>query len=1124
MDPRRNSYSWFKNGFKRVMALLLCAAILLGLVAPCFAAEEVVKIDSAEALLAFSAKCIDDSYSAQLSFALTADIDLGGRNFKPIPIFSGSFDGKGHTISGFLVEGKSSSTGLFRHISATGSVRNLTVQGSVCPEEDAIEIGILAGKNEGLIENCVIYGNAAGKESIGGAVGINLERGQIKGTVNKAHIKGKKNTGGIAGKNEGSITFCTNEGLINNHNEETYIDTGGIAGWSSGKIQGATNKGEIGYAHNGYNTGGVTGLSGGNIINCANTGAVYGRKDVGGITGQLDPSVSMEYGEKALQRVLDEISPISDLLKEVSNALTDGTKQGVDDFSDFGDRLRDLMDIITDSSRSGIDRTTVFSNDLYDEMLLMNEDVDDLLEYVDDFSMGATKEIAEITDFTALIRKRLETGMNDVDSEIRDHGAEINHSMDSISNEITDIRAAADDIHDELDETSEKIEDVGFSLDTQDYHNSWYFPLNRSFVSISAEMQSIQEIIDEIHRGIEELRYLVNEARWVVKDTATDLREKKRQLGEIADAIEEIDIEKQLDSMEHSMDIIQKESDAIRAQATDMYTGASDAMLETAAKVNEYADQINLSVNRLNNEARTLVALSTVTLSEMNGALKESMTLVNNYVQDSGTELSDTLDALDAEADRAGDAMERVGDTVRDTADALDEKTEALFDQIDRVVDEAEAMEEPEFNIDDAANEKYIEGASGQIVLSSNAGNIEGDTCVAGIAGNVAREFYDDPEEDLAPEELLVDTTAYIRAVIIESKNTGNVTAKLDYAGGILGQSRHGIAAGCINTGNIETTEGSYCGGIAGKSENSIERCYSMTTLSGYGYLGGIAGLGKDMNRNYAMTLVSGESEKVGAIAGDLMDEAEVYSNYFVREEIGGIDNANISGVAMSMSYEQFTALPGIPEEFKHFRISFADGDKTIATIPVRYGATIRTEDIPKVPEREGLSGQWMDFDAENIRRPQVVAPEYVEEKTVLTSEEAPPFLLVEGHFSPDAALNLREFELAPDTLTLPAHYEAVSGYYYTIEGSSAATAGQSLRIRPQNARQTIGVIDGTEVTVAQCQKNGSYLVLDAPENQRFVLLEKKQLSKRILGASTGAGTLGAAALVGMRRKRSGAL
>ena len=118
--------------YKRLLSLLLCVLILAAIPFAAFAdGEEALIIRSVKDFLAFAEACRLDSYSQNLSVSLEADLDLSDCDFQGIPIFAGSFDGKGHRISGLNITVESSAVGLFRYLTESASVRNLRVQGLI---------------------------------------------------------------------------------------------------------------------------------------------------------------------------------------------------------------------------------------------------------------------------------------------------------------------------------------------------------------------------------------------------------------------------------------------------------------------------------------------------------------------------------------------------------------------------------------------------------------------------------------------------------------------------------------------------------------------------------------------------------------------------------------------------------------------------------------------------------------------------------------------------------------------------------------------------------------------------------------------------------------------------------
>ncbi|MBQ3993074.1 MAG: CotH kinase family protein [Bacteroidaceae bacterium] len=91
------------------------------------------EIASAEEFIEFSA-CVSKGYT-DINASLTADIDMSGINLSPIGTeeqpFSGTFDGRGHTISHLIIDRPNETgVGLFGHITAPATIRNLVLDAS----------------------------------------------------------------------------------------------------------------------------------------------------------------------------------------------------------------------------------------------------------------------------------------------------------------------------------------------------------------------------------------------------------------------------------------------------------------------------------------------------------------------------------------------------------------------------------------------------------------------------------------------------------------------------------------------------------------------------------------------------------------------------------------------------------------------------------------------------------------------------------------------------------------------------------------------------------------------------------------------------------------------------------
>ena len=317
---------------KRILCLFFSIFLLASAFLPVLATEEeelpsqvevitTVLIGSAESFLTFAENCRLDSYSQGLQVELLNDLDLSGYDFAGVPIFCGTFLGNGHTISGLSITADGSVVGLFRYLSQEATVKDLTVQGAIAPHGSQTFAGSIAGENAGHIQNCVFQGTITGSDQIGGIAGSNTVTGVIEDCQVRGLVHGDHFIGGIAGSNMGVIRRCINhanvnitpqqnsvelsditlENITNSESANTVTDVGGIAGTNGGVIRDCDNFADIGYKHMGYNIGGIAGSSMGYVVQSQNFGSVSGRKEVGGVVGQMEPVTQIVFTTDTLQ-------------------------------------------------------------------------------------------------------------------------------------------------------------------------------------------------------------------------------------------------------------------------------------------------------------------------------------------------------------------------------------------------------------------------------------------------------------------------------------------------------------------------------------------------------------------------------------------------------------------------------------------------------------------------------------------------------------------------------------------------------------------------------------------------------------------------------------------------------
>ena len=220
---------------------------------------------------------------------LDANKDLvSGKDFIPwTPIgtsdvpYTGTFDGKGYTISGLYFNNPTSYyVGLFGCIGANGKISNVGVLDSYF-QFRALGGGVCGMNKNGELQNCsnssTVICNM--QDGTGGVCGYN-SKGTVRDCKNTGSVRGKATLGGVCGVNSyGTITNCFNEGTVSV--TVTSANVGGVCGNNySGTIKCSYNTASVSGQE--Y-VGGVCGAKyGGTITNC------YYLSDtaIGGINGK----------------------------------------------------------------------------------------------------------------------------------------------------------------------------------------------------------------------------------------------------------------------------------------------------------------------------------------------------------------------------------------------------------------------------------------------------------------------------------------------------------------------------------------------------------------------------------------------------------------------------------------------------------------------------------------------------------------------------------------------------------------------------------------------------------------------------------------------------------------------
>ena len=155
--------------------------------------------------------------------------------------YTGTIDGGNYTLTGLLIRGYATFQGFVGYLGEGGKVKNLTFKDAkVLAFYDCV--GIVAGQNRGIVENCHTTGNSLINIFeyiddvicyVGGIVGFN--DGMISACINNAEINadGITRIGGVVGLSSQNdvVIACGNTAMVN---DEKY--SGGIVGENSGTV------------------------------------------------------------------------------------------------------------------------------------------------------------------------------------------------------------------------------------------------------------------------------------------------------------------------------------------------------------------------------------------------------------------------------------------------------------------------------------------------------------------------------------------------------------------------------------------------------------------------------------------------------------------------------------------------------------------------------------------------------------------------------------------------------------------------------------------------------------------------------------------------------------------------
>ena len=1100
-----------------------------------------VRIGNYEEWCDFARKCTLDTWSADKYVVLTDNIDFNMKEFVPVPLFCGVFDGQGHTINRAAYTEEQNYIAIFSKTSPAAVIRNLNVIGIMKPAGKPFDIGGIVGDNAGMIAQCKYDGYVEGYDYIGGIVGYNEATGIISACSVTGKITGLHHVGGVCGTNAGLVTGCSTKADINTVTKEMQtglsdikveelftsllnmgredgnkksisatsnpVDIGGIVGSNTGEISSCANDSTVGYEHVGYNVGGIVGRSSGYVHDCINNGSLNGRKDIGGIIGQAEPYIRLDLTKDIIAQLSENI-----------NGLHDAVEKTISD---------------TDNSSGVVSaRLNVIKN--FADMAL--SDTGYLANSTEDFVNGAMNS-------TNQIMGRIEY--------VLDETSKNGGPMDDLTDAGSDLRGAASD----LEKAAEDLDIYNYMSEDE---KTEYDAAKTNLKNATEEYSGYySEKYDDVYDGYYRKQYykelMGTEYPGPNPPTDAELAQAETVSGKSQEQIDE-------DKAKAASEAARKANSDATTEANAQYA-ANHSGSSYATDVEGYADTISRIVlkysDQMTQNAKSDGKAATKDIKSMAGNLKDAGSQMKSIVRDVAgrgavqfPQLSDEYrlrtNSLVSNIQGMSDNLGYLNNEMKGSTDTVCNDLEDVNDRFSTIMllftDAMDGVLDMDYSTvyEDESNDVCETSIDATVADCTNFGSIRGDINTGGIAGTMAEEYDFDLEGDVTGvKDSSVNSTYRTKCVLRNNKNKADVRGKKSYVGGVCGLHEIGTILRCSDFSKVSSESGDYVGGIAGRSYATIRQSYEKGILSGQSYIGGICGNGADITDCVAMPNITEGTNFTGAVAGYVDDGAKIKRNVFVSSTLAGLDRISRTGVAEPVEYRDLLAMDGLPGEYSLMRVDYIVDDIVVSSVEKRVGEEIYPEEVPldeviirnpdddntyedKVVLDDDQYIEW-DFDeAKVIYEDTEINGEIVRYASSLASEQVrnnkQSVFLVDGVFKKN------------DELTVTVIGDVADGqeeYVLTIPDDGA----MSHRIRylmPDEAENvTVMLGNGGSYEEVECDAFGKYITFNASGNKvvvRVIEEEKGHEGKLWIPIAAGAGAAVAAGVitaVAVRRRKA---
>ncbi len=634
----------------------------------------------------------------------------------------------------------------------------------------------------------------------------------------------------------------------------------------------------------------------------------------------------------------------------------------------------------------------------------------------------------------------------------------ISEGFDDMKASIASIKAASGDFRNGISSLRDGLSALRNAIAIRDVagvKNS-LDKINNSLGNIASEIRDIGRIIEDLARVMDRMFIWGDRVVDAVADVGELLGDAADQIGKITSGISTIrdnfsfddkKFDSGLDDIRDGMKGLIDDTKGIEnsinsiGDATSKLSDAGDVLSSALSGISD-----SVGIFKTASESFSELAKETGSIFDyLAGVDPIQLPQSGDAMKSTANQLYTQINSVSKQVDLLTKDMSDVSGTLREDILAINDK----FDEIRQTVADIFAGGE-DYDIKDIftdTSESNIDSmTSGKIDSSRNNGEVAGDLNVGGIVGAMAIEHEQDPEDD-THESSLLNRVYESRSAVTNSENTGPVTSKKSSAGGICGRMELGVIDSSGNYGAIKSESGTEVGGIVGSASSKIRNCYSKSTLSGKGYVGGIIGVGStglfgdgsSVSDCVSIVEITDADEFYGAIAG--AEGGTFTNNVYVSDTLRGIDRMSVDGGAQPISYDEVFSSGSTPKRLKKFTLSFVADDVTLKSLGFSYGDSFDRDVYPEIPAKDGYYAVWSRDTLENLHFDTVVEAVYIRDVTAIPGGQTRggnPLILVEGIFD-------LEDKLISESMPIDrSRFDNISDSYIGAVGKSLSKIGSS--------------------------------------------------------------------------------